>query len=71
MLKLVKLIQEQIRKETGMEISEEQIEITLQGKKALFFDDRIDKIVQGVSIISIILRTNECCKEELLKECMP
>ena len=50
MLKLVKLIQEQIRKETGMEISEEQIEMTLQGKKALFFDDRIDKIVQTSTI---------------------
>ena len=26
---------------------------------------------QGASIISIILGTNECCKEELLKECIP
>ena len=38
MLKLIKSIQEQIRKETGIEISEEQVEMTLQGKKALFFD---------------------------------
>jgi plasmid segregation protein ParM len=50
MIKLVKKIQEQIRKETGIEISEEQIEMTLQGKKALFFDDRIDKIIMTTTI---------------------
>lgn len=50
MIKLVKKIQEQIRKETGIEISEEQIEMTLQGKKALFFDDRIDKIIKTTTI---------------------
>lgn len=50
MIKLVKKIQEQIRKETGIEISEEQIEMTLQGKKALFFDDRIDKIIKTATI---------------------
>ena len=36
MLKLVKSIQEQVRKETGIEIAEEQIEMTLQGSKACF-----------------------------------
>ena len=53
MLKLVKSIQEQIRKETGMEIAEEQIEIVLQGKKALFFDDRIDKIIKTATVIFV------------------
>lgn len=53
MMKLVKSIQEQVRKDTGMEISEEQIEMTLQGKKALFFDDRIDKIIKTATIIFI------------------
>ena len=50
MLKLVKTIQEQIRKETGIEITEEQIEMTIQGKKSLFFNDRIDKIIETTTI---------------------
>lgn len=53
MMKLVKSIQEQVRKDTGMEISEEQIEMVLQGKKALFFDDRIDKIIKTTTITFI------------------
>ena len=50
MLKLIKTIQEQIRKETGIEITEEQIEMTLQGKKALLFNDRINKIIESATI---------------------
>lgn len=50
MLKLIKSIQEQVRKDTGIEIAEEQIEMTLQGKKALFFDNRIDKIIKTTTI---------------------
>ena len=53
MLKLVKTIQEQIRKETGIEITEEQIEMTLQGKKALLFNDRINKIIESATITFI------------------
>lgn len=47
MLKLIKNIQENIRKETGIDITEQQIETSLQGKKALFFNNQIDRIIEN------------------------
>lgn len=50
MLRLVKNIQEAIRKEIGIEIAEEQIETSIQGKKALFFNDNIERIIEETKI---------------------
>ncbi|GAA0123450.1 ParM/StbA family protein [Clostridium faecium] len=50
MLKLVKRIQENIRKETGIEIGEPQIESTLQGKKSIYFQDDIENIIQTTTV---------------------
>ncbi|AOY75392.1 ParM/StbA family protein [Clostridium formicaceticum] len=50
MLKLVKRIQENIRKQNGIEISEVQIESSLQGKKSIYFEDDIEKIIETTRI---------------------
>lgn len=50
MLKLVKNIQENIRKETGIEINEVQIESSLQGKKAIYFQNDIERIIENTKI---------------------
>ncbi|MBH1941077.1 ParM/StbA family protein [Mobilitalea sibirica] len=50
MLKLIKNIQENIRKATGIEISEPQIESTLQGKKSIYFQDDIENIIQTTTV---------------------
>ena len=42
-----------MKSETGIEITEEQIEMTLQGKKALLFNDRINKIIESATITFI------------------
>lgn len=44
---LIKRIQENVRKETGIELEEEQIEIALKdnGNSSLFFDNRLEKII--------------------------
>ncbi|WP_129600774.1 ParM/StbA family protein [Anaerophilus nitritogenes] len=46
-LSLLKRIQENVRKETGIELEEEQIEIALKdnGNSSLFFDNRLEKII--------------------------
>ncbi|SHK47399.1 ParM/StbA family protein [Tepidibacter formicigenes] len=46
-LMLIKRIQENVRKETGIELEEEQIEIALKdnSNSSLFFDNRLEKII--------------------------
>lgn len=50
MLNLVKRVQESIRKELGIELEEEKVEASLQGKGPLFFDNRIEDIIDRVKI---------------------
>lgn len=47
MMKLVKTIQEDVRKETGIEIEEVQIELSLQGRKAVYFNQSIENIIEN------------------------
>lgn len=46
MNKLVKSIQDNVRKVTGIELSEMQIESTLQGKKSIYFQDKIIDLIE-------------------------
>ena len=46
MNKLVKSIQDNVRKVTGIELSELQIESTLQGKKSIYFKDEIIDLIE-------------------------
>ncbi|SHH75852.1 plasmid segregation protein ParM [Caloranaerobacter azorensis DSM 13643] len=50
MLRLIKTIQENIRKELGIEISEEQIETNLQGRRGIFFKDEIEEIIKRTTV---------------------
>lgn len=50
MMKLVKSIQEAVRKETGIEMEEVQIELSLQGRKTVYFNEDIEKIIENVKL---------------------
>jgi plasmid segregation protein ParM len=50
MMKLVKSIQEDVRKETGIEIDEVQIELSLQGRKAVYFNESIENIIENTKL---------------------
>lgn len=50
MMKLVKSIQEDVRKETGIEIEEVQIELSLQGRKAVYFNESIENIIENTKL---------------------
>lgn len=50
MMKLVKSIQEIVRKETGIEIEEVQIELSLQGRKTVYFNQCIEDIIESTKL---------------------
>jgi len=50
MMKLVKSIQEAVRKEIGIEMEEVQIELSLQGRKTVYFNEDIEKIIENVKL---------------------
>lgn len=50
MMKLVKSIQEDVRKETGIEIEEVQVELSLQGRKTVYFNQYIEDIIESTKL---------------------
>lgn len=50
MMKLVKYVQENVLKETGIEIDEVQIELSLQGRKAVYFNESIENIIENTKL---------------------
>lgn len=50
MMKLVKYVQENVIKETGIEIDEVQIELSLQGRKALYFNEHIENLIETTKL---------------------
>lgn len=50
MMKLVKYVQENVIKETGIEIDEVQIELSLQGRKAVYFNESIENIIENTKL---------------------